>query len=74
MFLPYFPLPPFYTSSAQRPLIPLDSFISREKASTQGRSLEAGTRTETMEEWSYWLTPHGFLTLVPYRTQECLPQ
>jgi hypothetical protein len=37
----------------------------------QGRILEAGVDTEAMEGAAYCFAPHGLLSLISYRTQEC---
>lgn len=34
------------------------------RAGTYGRNLETGMEAETIEEYAYWLAPHGFLCLL----------
>ena len=36
----------------------------------QGRFLEAGAEVEAMECAAYWLSPHGLLSLLSYKTQD----
>ena len=37
---------------------------------TQGENPEAGADAEAMEGAAYWLSLHGLLSLLSYRTQE----
>ena len=37
---------------------------------TQGKNLEAGADAEATEGSAYWITPHGLLWLLSYRTQD----
>lgn len=40
----------------------------------KGKKLEAGDDAETMKAGTYWLVPHGLLSLRSYTTQVPLPR
>lgn len=46
---------------------------SRQKLK-EARNLKAGGEAEDMEGAAYWLAPHGFLSLLPYKGQDHQPR
>ena len=42
---------------------------SQDRNSKQDRNLEIGADTEAKRDAAYWLTSHGLLSLLSYRTQ-----
>lgn len=54
-----------YTSISQ-------SIIQERQEGTQGRNLEAGAEQRPKRHGSYWVAPHGLLSLVLYAIQDHL--